>query len=144
MNGRKVDDAIKKYCEKMNYLEAFNAIIDVETISSKKLEDIFGTFFEKHSGKKLSFSYATSNKQSLLKKRLANMNEDYKKSNEKVKVNKKKSENNLEKIPESFLILMDELCLDRKNARQFYENPSQWAHVKSDRKIFCTKNGKNI
>ena len=142
MTGRKVNDAIKNYCEKMNYLEALNAINDVETISSKKLEVIFGTFFEKNSGKKLSFSYATSNKQSLLKKRLANMNEDYKKSNEKVK--KKKSEDDLEKIPESFLILMDELCLDRENARQFYENPSQWAYVKSDRKIFCTKNGKNI
>ena len=36
---------------------------------------------------------------------------------------------------------MDELCLDRKDALKFYENPDQWAHVKSDRKIYCTKKG---
>ena len=44
-------------------------------------------------------------------------------------------------IPESFLLLMDELCLDRKDALKFYENPDQWAYVKSDRKIYCTKKG---
>ena len=48
------------------------------------------------------------------------------------------------KIPKAFLSLMDELCIDRKNARMFFENPNEWSYIKSDRKIFCTKQGNSL
>ena len=112
---------------------------DLENLPSNKLEVIFKTFFDKKCGNKLSFSYAVN--KHLLKKTNAAMDTNIKTCNQKLN-RTKIHEKNLVKIPESFLILMDELCLDRKNARKFFENPTQWTYVKSDRKIFCTKLGK--
>ena len=141
MNENKLENAIKNYCQEMKFLKSSAAMNHPQSIQTKNLEDHFKTFFDKKSGNKLSFSYAVNPKHNLLKKRLANMNTNLKTCNKKINA-KKLQKKNLEKIPESFLILMDELCLDRKHARKFFENPSQWTHVKSDRKIFCTKKGK--
>ena len=61
---------------------------------------------------------------------------------------KKPKKNKLEKrgtdetVPESFLSLMDELCLNRKDALKYFQNPDQWDYVRSDRQIYCTKKGK--
>ena len=46
-------------------------------------------------------------------------------------------------VPNDFLLLLDELKLDRKDAQKFYENKEEWSFVKSDRKIYCTVKGKN-
>lgn len=56
-------------------------------------------------------------------------------------VNKDENAKKENKIPKEFLILMDELKLDRKDARKYYENKEEWTYVKSDRKIFCTVKG---
>ena len=70
---------------------------------------------------------------------------------ENVKVKKSKKENSKvkkqspikkeEEIPEQFLILLDELRLDRKDAKLLFENRDHWAYVKSDRQIFCIERG---
>jgi hypothetical protein len=142
MTGEEINDAIKKYCEKMKYFEAFGTMNNVESFSSENLQDMFENFYEGKCENKLSFTFTVSNKQSLLKKRLANMNEDENKSDKAPKTKRLKTSDESVKIPESFLTLLDELCIDRKNAKLFYENPRQWTYVKSDRKIYCTKKGK--
>jgi hypothetical protein len=106
---------------------------------------MFEKFFDKKYEKsnKLSFTFKVANKNSMLKKRLATMNNAEHKYESK-KSKKNKLEKGGEIIPESFLLLMDELCLYRKDASKFYENADHWAYVKSDRKIFCTKRGNKI
>lgn len=60
-----------------------------------------------------------------------------------IKVKTKKMKNiDGQVIPESFLSLMDDLCIDRKDARKFFENPKECTFIKSDRKILCPQIGK--
>ena len=124
--------------------ESSAALDNIEGEKLLDLKEIFQKFFDTKCEKsnKLSFSFKIDNKNSMLKKRLANMNETEKNIREIKKPKKNKlKKNGGHEIPESFLLLMDELCLDRKDALKFYENPDQWAYVKSDRKIYCTKKG---
>ena len=59
----------------------------------------------------------------------------------KVKVKKEKLTDDGKEIPEQFLLLLDELRLDRKDAKLLFENREHWAYVKSDRQIFCVEQG---
>jgi len=54
---------------------------------------------------------------------------------------KEQSIKNKQEIPEQFLTLLDELRLDRKDAKLLFENREHWAYVKSDRQIFCVERG---
>ena len=148
MTSECINSAIRQYCQERKLNESSAAVENIESERLVDLKQIFQKFFDKKCEKsiKLSFSFKVNNKNSMLKKRLANVNK-IERSTSKIK---KSKNNNLEKkggddvVPESFLLLMDELCLDRKEAIKFYENPDQWAYVKSDRKIYCTKKGKKI
>ena len=62
-----------------------------------------------------------------------------KKENSKVK--REKSIKKEQEIPEQFLMLLDELRLDRKDAKLLFDNKEHWAYVKSDRQIFCVEKG---
>jgi hypothetical protein len=149
---------IKNYCDRQDFKETCATLQNYNGKARGKFEDIFEAFFSKNNdlGNKLSFAFTVNNKQKLLKERLAEMNvknisssKKYVVSNEirmKKNVVMNKSKNKQKKtvdneMPESFLLLMDELCIDRKDARKFFENPDQWAFIKSNRKIFCTKRG---
>ena len=144
MNNDLINGAIRRYCQERKLNEASAALGNIEDKILVDLHQIFQKFFDKKCEKshKLSFSFKVDNKSSMLKKRLADMNNAERKFSEIKKPKKHKlKKSGSENIPESFLLLMDELCLDRKNALKFYKNPDQWAYVKSDRKIYCTKKG---
>ena len=151
MNNSDINCSIRSLCEKRKYYETSKAMKNVLGKLSIDLERVFSKKFERElentNKSKLSFSFKVSNDTILLKRRLQNMNKiTTMTSNRKVKKLIKNSADKSEvtfeeKIPEEFLKLMDELCLDRKNARKFFENPSEWAFVKSDRKIFCPHQG---
>ena len=146
MSSRSLNSAILKYCDRKKFDETSKCLENIEEKSPVDLEKFFQDIFqEDESITKLSFSYKVDNKLSILKKRLASQNLDRKKAAKirKSKITKKfeKPEKVDESIPEPFILLMDELCIDRVHARKFFENPSEWAYVKSDRKIYCTKRG---
>ena len=113
-----------------------------EVDSPVNLEKIFEKFFESKIERKnlLSFRYNIDTKQTLLKKRLSRMSEINPCDSVKIKPKKLKNIDG-QVIPESFLSLMDDLCIDRKDARKFFENPNEWTFIKSDRKIFCPQTG---
>ena len=140
MLNANLDLAIRKYFVDKNYVESLKCMNDkneIERDSFTNLTEIFRISYDKDSEpKKLSFGYKTSNSQSLLKRKLSRMNETVLTKNNSKKVNKKK-------MPESFLLLMNELCVDKEIARKMFENPTDWSYVKSDRKIFCTAKGKS-
>jgi hypothetical protein len=145
MSSRSLNASILKYCDRKQFDETSKCLENIEEKSPVDLEKIFQDIFQEDSSiKKLSFSYKVDNKLSLLKRRIATKNLDQNNVAKscKSKISKKiKLEKDEESIPESFLLLMDELCIDRVNAQKFFQNPSEWAYVKSDRKIYCTKKG---
>ena len=131
--------AIRKYLEEKKFVESLKCMNNTNEIKIDSLNDlseIFRKSYDKNSApQKLSFSYNVNNSQSLLKRKLSQMNaNEPKKKKQAEKVKKKK-------MPESFLLLMNELCIDKKDAKFFYENPTQWSYIKSDRKIYCAKQG---
>ena len=133
--------AILKYCEVQKFPKTTN-ILNTGNVSQICLEKIFSSFFSKVPENKLSFTFKASNSQSLLKKRVSDMNV----AECKTKIHKSEKVKSGNQIPESFLSLMDELCIDREKAEMFFKNSNQWTYIKSDRIIFCTKKGisKNI
>jgi hypothetical protein len=140
MSLENLDQAIGEYCKLRNFMKTFENVKNGEFNYISNLEEVFDKHFNKESKSVLSFTYEINNSQRLLKKRLSQMNENKKpkRKNNKECVTKIKSEG----IPESFLKLLDELCIERKDARKFFENSDQWSYIKSDRKIYCTKAGK--
>ena len=141
-------DSILKYCDDRNCSETLKELILTEKYERKKepnLEKLFETFFqkgfpEKHN--KLSFTFKVGKRRSLLKERLSKMNVIEPKSASRTQKRKKAEKEQKEnEVPESFLKLLDQLCLDRKNARKLFENPDEWTYVKSDRTIFCAQIG---
>ena len=155
MNYSRINCSIRTFCRKINYHGTSQAMKNDLENSSIDLESVFSKFFEKKLEKrdksKLSFSFKVNNQQSKwkneLKKRLANMNDISPKKVKNDSAKKLKTaiiKTSKAKIPETFLQLLDELCIDRKNARKFFENPKEWTFVKSDRKIFCISPGKII
>jgi hypothetical protein len=145
-----INYSIRRLCENKNYDETSRAMQNGSNRkSAKDLKLIFlknfKNKFENGNKSTLSFTYKASTK-SLLNKRLSSMKVDTLKpssnrsKSKKIKLVRIRSK---EEIPDSFLskLLLDELCIDRINAKKFYENSNQWTFVKSDRKIFCTHKG---
>jgi hypothetical protein len=139
MENLSVEHAIKQYCKKQNFNESFDVLIDPNESYLPEfevdLEKLYVSYNERKNcgNSKLSFNY------NLRKKEKSEKN-DKKIEAEKKKI--KKTRKTKEKIPESFLNLLDELCIDRNNAQKFFDNTDQWTFIKSDRKIFCTAKGK--
>ena len=142
-----VIDSIINYCDDRKFIESSKELGSFEENSEFELHEIFEKYFQKISKNenKLSFTFNVDNKRSLLKERLSKMNDvkpklkmnrDKSTKSKKLKVEEKEND-----IPEAFLLLMDDLCLDRKNAKKFFESSNEWSYVKSDRKIFCAKKG---
>ena len=138
--------AIKHYCQNKNFKQSAILLGENDEESKKELKEMFEKYFNPESTKasipaNLSFSFKTSTNAILQRKRLGNMDlkieQRKRKLNQEDKVKLKET-----KIPDEFLLLLDELGLDKKDARKFYENKDQWTYVKSDRKIFCTVKGK--
>ena len=140
MSSTNLKLSIKQYCRKRNFTETSEAISNSDQHSEVDLGIFFEKFFlYKFANKnKLSFTFKVNNNKSLLKKRLETLNEPPAVKNGLKKLKTKKCK---EETPECFLLLLDELCIDRKNAKKFYENPKEWTYVKSDRLIFCTQRG---
>ena len=136
-----MQESVRNYCQSRNLLETAKILRFNHKKTTKNIEQIFENFFTNvpKKGNKLSFNYNVTNNQSLLKKRLAKDTVVRRKQEVTKKSGVRKVKNVAEnEIPESFLLLMDELCLGRKEARKFFENPCEWGYIKSDRKIFCT------
>jgi hypothetical protein len=139
MSNKSLLHSIRNYCDEKNFTESLKELPKYDYDNFIDLKQIFEKTLQNESKNKLSFSYKVNYTQTLLKKRLASMNEKNVKSNASKKVRIEKTE--IDEIPDTFFNLMDELRIDRKNAKKFYENPQEWSYVISDRKIFCTKKG---
>ena len=144
MENTKLNFAISSYCKENSLQNTFNAL----TLAANEIDhhekegDLsVANMFEKYFAKELdaeglSFTFNLPNNRSKLRKRLL----DSPVQNTKVKVARGKDKNSND-VPNSFLLLLDELGLDRKKAKMLYENKDQWVFVKSDRLIFCTEPG---
>lgn len=136
---------IARYCKSQNFESTLKSL---NTSNIKKLEEqnlslIFEKYFNKHNDAKgLSFIFNLQTKRSELRKRLLAPSSDHtvtQKMKKRKCVKERKSD-----VPDEFLTLLDELALDRKDAKLLYENKDQWAFVKSDRLTFCSERGKNF
>ena len=134
--------AISVYCKEKNFDKTLNALnettdqITNEKCNAPSVAAIFEKYFNKqHEG--LSFAFNLPNRQTKLRKRLLDKQCDTQVT-KKIKVVKARKND----IPDQFLTLLDELGLDKKNAKLLYENKEQWAYVKSDRLIYCAERGK--
>ena len=152
MDRDRLLNAVRQYCVNNGFSKTAKEIeqsVNVE--ESESIENVFDKYFEKENKPKiftktgLGFSFKLPTGRMDLKKRLRDINiteENVKvkrsrKESPKVKTSLKKEQ----KIPEKFLILLDELRLDRKDAKLLFENREHWAYVKSDRQIFCVEKG---
>ena len=136
--------AISRYLKDEKFqitLKALHRQTDKSTNNKKAKEqtvmEMFETHFVKHERKKLTFTYNSQNKRSQLRKRLLDQSDHT--VNRKVKVRRGKERKN--DIPDSFLLLLDQLGLDRKKAKLLYENKDQWSYVKSDMQLYCVEIG---
>ena len=132
--------AIREYCSENGYFTTEQLLLPKSSaITNFELSDIFDKYLQpKVSPGELSFTFTLTNKRKELRKRISTMNEPV----SAVKPKKRKKLNEEDKIPKDFLSLLDELGLNRKDAKMLYENKEQWNYVKSDRKIYCTVKGK--
>ena len=150
MESASLLDAIAQYCNDQTFSRTEKALRkDGKINPAPSLIQLFEGYFEKKSAP-LSFTFQLSNDRSNLRKRLRDMESAPAVKKQKLSgptktlAKSKGKENAKEKvkeIPEQFLLLLDELRLDRKDARKFYENKSQWSYVMSDRKIYCVERG---
>ena len=130
-----INYSIREYLKKTKYPETLKFLTATDGKCSKTLEKVFKSYYQKQdkTDNKLSFTYKFDTKQSLLKKQLGNLEVSNAKTIKKnVKITKKVTQGVTDEIPLSFFLLLDELCIDRKNARKFFENPDQWTYIKSD------------
>jgi len=142
-------DSIREYCVKYGLEKTAELLPTGESKSNVELEKIFRPTKEKkvNAMKGLGIVFKGNAQRDELRKRIRNMEECHElKIKKRPKVEKKEKKNDVEEeeedqIPEGFLVLLDELALDRKDADVLYKNKDQWKFVKSDRKIFCTETG---
>ena len=147
--------AIRQYCLNNGFTKTAKKIktVPLNVDQSETIENVFEKYFEKKNKSKiftktgLGFSIKLPVGQMGLRKRLRDIDiteEKVKVKTSKKEISKAKKEKSVKKeqqIPEQFLILLDELRLDRKDAKLLFENREHWAYVKSDRKIFCIEKG---
>ena len=154
MDQDRLLNAIRQYCLINGFAETAKKMQKLSVGDGQTIENAFHTYFEKENKLKifketgLGFSIKLPTGQ--FRKRLRDIDI----TEEKLKVKKSKKENSKVKtemsikkeqeIPEQFFILLDELRLDRKDAKLLFENREHWAYVKSDRQIFCVERGCNF
>jgi len=133
--------AIGRYCKSQNFEKTLKSLntSNIQKPEEQNLTLIFEKYFKpKDKGEGLSFTFKLRNKRSKLRKRLLNNENDQPVAIKKMKLMKVRKND----IPDAFLNLLDELGLDKKNAKLLYEHKDQWAYVKSDQLIYCVKRGK--
>ena len=146
MNNSDLLYAIGRYCKQQHFhrtLKALDQRTDKTPNSKKDQKRTVVTMFENYlksnnEEEGLSFTFKLTNNLSHLRKRL--LDTEYEKrpvAIKKLKVIKARKSD----IPDTFLTLLDELGLDRKNGKLLYENKDQWTYVKSDKLIYCTERG---
>jgi len=147
-------DSIREYCVKYGLGKTAELLPTGESKSTVDLEKLFRETETKKVDvmKSLGIVFKGNKQRDELRKRIRNMEEcheqkykkrpkeEWKENDQKRKYAKEANEK-VDKIPEGFLTLLDELALDRKDAEVLYKNKDQWKFVKSDRKIFCTEQG---
>ena len=135
-------DAVGLYCKTQNFQKTLTALYRATDNNKKSadLSEIFEKYFNKQNGRQgLSFTFNLQNRRSQLRKRLLDNPSEAKVSRKKIKLGSVKDAKN--DIPDNFLLLLDELELDRKDAKLLYENKDQWTYVKSDRLLDCFVKG---
>ena len=136
--------SIRQYCLKYGLEKTAGLLPGVNSSGNVELEELFPEKKTKKVDvmKRLGIVFKGNAKQNELRKRIRNM-EDCVES-KKPKKERKETRNGVDedKVPEGFLTLLDELALDRKDAKILYNNKNQWKFVKSERKIFCAEKGK--
>ena len=137
-----ISNAIKLYCKRHKFDKTCSQIEKLESQKCElmELDKVFEKYFKPKT--KLSFNYdSTINEpKCLLKSRLMRMNVKTIKSTKSGSITCTQKLTK-EKMPDEFLLLLDNLCIDKKDARKFYENRNKWAYVTSDKKIYCAKDG---
>lgn len=143
--------AIGIYCTQNGFqktqklLSEMTAKMAIQENKDDLVVDIFEKYFQpKLTTDALSFTFKLSDKRKELRKRIETMEGSTRSSKPKKKPKMKISETADGKIPNDFLMLLDELGLHRKDATKLYENKEHWNYVKSDRKIYCTVRGKSL
>ena len=153
MNRDRLLNAVKQYCLNNGFSKTAKKIkmVHMNVEDRQAIENAFEKYLEKENKPKifkktgLGFSIKLPTGQMDFRKRLRDIDiteENGKvKKKQKSKVKKEKSIKKEKEIPEQFLILLDELRLDRKDATLLFENREHWAYIKSDRQIFCIERG---
>ena len=144
--NRELLNAISSYCNQHNFQKTLKSLNEATGTTAKNYNDqehsvlnIFEKYFtNEHEEEGLSFTFNLQNKRSQLRNRLLEQSVQTV-VNKKAKVGRVKERKN--EVPDSFLLLLDELGLDRKKAKLLYENKDQWRYEKSDRLIYCTEHG---
>ena len=151
MDRERLLSAIRQYCLNNGFSKTAKKIKTAPVEDCQTIENVFDKYFEKENEPKiftkngLGFSIKLPTGQMNFRKRLRDMDiTDEKVKKAKTENSKVKKQNPIKKkqeIPEQFLTLLDELRLDRKDAKLLFENREHWAYVKSDRQIFCVERG---
>ena len=143
--------AVREYCLNNRYPKTAKKIktLPLKVGNTESIENVFDKYFKNENKPKTGLGFSIKLPTGLmdLRKRIRDVDiteekvkaKKPKKENSKVK--KEKSSKKDEEIPEQFLILLDELRLNRKDAKLLFENREHWAYVKSDRQIFCVEQG---
>jgi len=138
--------SIRKYCLKYGLEKTAGLLPAGNSSGNVELEELFPEKETKKIDvmKRLGIVFKGNAKQNELRKRIRNMEDNVETESKKPKKERKETRIRVEdddKIPESFLKLLGELALDRKDAEILYRSKDQWKFVKSDRKIFCADKG---
>jgi hypothetical protein len=137
MEKNNIEFLIRQYCQKRKNEKSVDALNHSKELKlDVDLSSLFSAYYEKReliNSTKLSFKFT-------LPKSKTSGKLVQQKNVEKILKKVKKSKKN-EEIPEAFLLLLDDLCINRNQAKTFFDNKDQWTFVKSDRKIYCAAKG---
>lgn len=147
MDKNELFTACAEYCKEHNFkktLEALNGR-SVEVLKPNQLNRryIVTKMFQKYFKKQnpgLSFTFNLKNMPCQLRNRLLKEQSGQAASFKKMKDGFVKDR--MITIPAKFLTLLDELGLNKKDAKLLYENKDQWTYVKSDRLLYCSEKSK--
>lgn len=140
-------DMIWDYCNDEGFTKTVKAMKRTTNDLSPNLRHIFKKHFKQSEPQGLSFTFKLNSERVKLRKRISCMESEVTvKKQRKIKSEVVNGEKKVtqEAIPEYFLQLLDELGLDRNDARTLYEHKDKWVYAKSDRKIYCVELGEKF
>ena len=150
MDRDRLLNAVRQYCLNNGFSKTAKKIKtpDVKVEDSESIENVFDKYFAKENRQKTGLGFTIKRLGQMdFRKRLRQVDitvekiKPKKAKKESMEIKKEKLKDDEKEIPEQFLLLLDELRLDRKDAKLLFENREHWAYVKSDRQIFCVEQG---